>query len=149
MKLWDRFVNEDRPQGNKHLPESLMRFVHLHGQQIASDSLRGEFWKFLLNMKQFNRVSNLDLKSVFKLIPTDIPIKSEGSIKPPKTPMKKPVPVVPSAITKIDEGSYCLCKSAWSNGMVCCSNEMCIVEWYHLACINLAQKPNGRWLCPK
>lgn len=166
MKLWDRFVNQDKPQGNKHLPESLVRFAHSHKDIIHTDSLRSELWKFLLNLKQYNRISNMVVKSVMSMIPKDV-IKLESPrissatsqlkspVKSPRTPSGSvgrrgvgPV-AVPSAIVKTDEGSYCLCKSVWCNGMVACANEDCKVEWYHLGCINLWQRPTGRWVCPK
>ena len=160
MKLWDRFVNQDKPQGYKHLPESLMRFVHSHKATIVSEHLRPELWKFLLNLKQYNRISNMVVKSIIGEIPVDpnrVKAESANSAKapqtaksPPRTPLggRRGAPV-PSAVAKTDEGSYCLCRSVWSNGMVACANEDCKVEWYHLGCINLWQKPPGRWVCPK
>ena len=159
MKLWDRFVNQDKPQGFKHLPESLVRFAHFHKDIIHSESLRSEFWKFLLNLKQYKRVTNMVVKSAISIIPKDI-IKIESTNISAKSPQKSPrtpattmgkrgaVPV-PSAVTKTDEGSYCLCRSVWCNGMVACANEDCKIEWYHLGCINLYQRPTGRWVCPK
>lgn len=158
MKFWDRFVNQDKPQGNKHLPESLVRFAHSHKDIIRTESLRSEFWKFLLNLKQYNRINNMVVKSVISIIPKDL-IKIESPrisststkspTKSPKTPSGKRGVPVPSAIARTDEGSYCLCKSVWCNGMVACANEDCKIEWYHLGCINLWQKPTGRWVCPK
>lgn len=158
MKLWDRFVNQDKPQGYKHLPESLMRFAHSHKTTIVNEHLRPELWKFLLNLKQYNRVSNMVVKSVIAVIPRDSnPIKAESPAakspttkSPPRTPSgaRRGAPV-PSAVAKTDEGSYCLCRSVWSNGMVACAREDCELEWYHLGCINLWQKPTGRWVCPK
>lgn len=159
MKLWDRFVNQDKPQGYKHIPESLVRFAHSHKDIIHSESLRSEFWKFLLNLKQYNRISNMVVKSAISIIPKDI-IKIESPNISAKSPQKSPrtpsttmgrrgaVPV-PSAVTKTDEGSYCLCRNVWCNGMVACANEDCKIEWYHLSCINLWQRPTGRWVCPK
>ena len=156
MKLWDRFVNQDKPQGHKHLPQSLMRFAHSHKSTIVDEHLRAEFWKFLLNLKQINRISNMAVKSIIAVIPKDPnPIRTEpASLKgpttksPPRTPVRRGAPV-PRAVAKTDEGSYCLCRSVWSNGMVACAREDCEVEWYHLGCINLWQKPTGRWFCPK
>jgi hypothetical protein len=151
MKLWDRFVNQDKPQGNKHLPESLLRFAHNHKDVLYSESLRSEFWKFLLNLKQYNRISNMVIKSVISVIPkdkADSP-KPKSPQKSPRTPSGKRGAPVPSAVTKVDEGSYCLCRSVWCNGMVACANDECKVEWYHLACINLSQRPIGRWVCPR
>ena len=160
MKLWDRFVNQDKPQGNKHLPESLIRFAHTHKEAIHTEALRSEFWKFLLNLKQYDRINNMVVKSAMAIIPKDSIVKRESTPRPPSTrstPLKSPrtpktggrgAPV-PSAIVKTDEGSYCLCRSVWCKGMVACANEECKIEWYHLACINLWQRPSGRWVCPK
>lgn len=155
MKLWDRFINQDRPQGNKHLPDSLIRFAHSHKDTLHSEGLRSEFWKFLLNLKQYDRISNMVVKSAIAVIPLDIvklesPRSPRSPLKSPRTPGngKRGAPV-PSAVTKTDEGAYCLCRSVWCNGMVACANEDCKIEWYHLACINLWQRPSGRWVCPK
>jgi hypothetical protein len=158
MKLWDRFVNQDKPQGNKHLPESLVRFARIHKEVLHGDGLRSEFWKFLLNLKQYNRISNMVVKSAIAVVPSTKDIFKTESPKPslvksplrsPKTPIGKRGAPVPSAVNKTDEGSYCLCRSVWCNGMVACSNEDCKIEWYHLGCINLWQKPVGKWVCPK
>jgi hypothetical protein len=155
MKLWDRFVNEDKPQGVKHLPESIVRFAHSHKDIIHSESLRTEFWKFLLNLKQYNRISNMAVKSAISVIPKDIvkvespKIQARSPQKSPRTPNGRRGAPVPSGVPKTDEGSYCLCRSVWCNGMVACGQEDCKVEWYHLGCINLWQKPTGRWVCPK
>jgi hypothetical protein len=157
MKLWDRFVNQDRPRGNKHLPDSIIRFAHSHHEILNTEHLRSEFWKFLLNLKQYNRINNMVVRSAMTAItPKDI-VKQESSPRPtPKSPAKSPrtpktsgrAPV-PSAIVKKDEGTYCLCRSVWCNGMVSCANEDCKYQWYHLACINLWKRPPGKWVCPK
>ena len=160
MKLWDRFINQDKPQGKKHLGESLIRFAHSQKEIIKSEYLRQEFWKFLLNLKQYNRITNMVLKSVISVIPAEYnkvakmespkPSTEKFPPKSPRTPMtKRGIAPVPSAVAKTDEGAYCLCRSAWSNGMVACANEDCKLEWYHLGCINLSQKPIGKWVCPK
>jgi VEFS-Box of polycomb protein len=154
MKLWDRFVNEDRPQGYKHLPETLLRFAHSQKQVLLRESLRLEFWKFLLNLRQYNRINNVVMKSAMAVLPMTKPVKHEPA--PQLSPVKSPPPSrggrlrsMPSAVQKIDEGMYCLCRGVWCNGMVACANEDCKVEWYHLSCINLFQRPTGRWVCPK
>src|SRR5262245_40943645 len=120
MKLWDRFVSQDKPQGYKHLPESLLRFAHSHQDMIGLEGLRSEFWKFLLNLKQYNRIDNMVVKSAIAVIPSDIvkvecsprlsPLRSPPSQKHHHHTVKRGAPV-PSAINKIDEGSYCLCRS--------------------------------------
>ena len=159
MIHWDRFVNKEKPQGKKHLPDSLMRFARSHKDILHTESLRAEFWKFLLNLRQYKRISDMVVKSVIGVIPKEI-VKMEtprspsnkSPAKSPRTPAhghgKRGAPV-PSAVTKTDEGSYCLCKSVWCSGMVACSNEDCKNEWYHLSCINLWQRPVGKWVCPK
>jgi len=153
MKLWDRFVNQDRPQGYKHLPQSLIRFAHSHKAIIHNESLRSEFWKFLLNLKHYNRINNMVVKSAISVIPKDI-VKMETPKSPFRSPQKSPRPTskrgqarIPSTFVT-EKGSYCFCKSVWCNGMVACANEDCENEWYHLACINLWQKPTGKWVCP-
>jgi hypothetical protein len=96
------------------------------------------------------------VKSVIAIIPKDPPLlktehtsKTLSPVKSPRTPSSRRGAPVPSAVSKTDEGSYCLCRSVWCNGMVACANEDCKVEWYHLGCINLWQRPTGRWVCPK
>lgn len=148
-------MNQDRPLGNKHFPESLMRFAYLNKDVLHQESLRSEFWKFLLNLKQYNRINNMVVKSVISVVPKEV-VKHESPKSPLRSPAKSPRPTgkrgqapVPSAITKTEDGSYCFCRSVWCNGMVACANEDCKIEWYHLSCINLWQKPTGKWVCPK
>jgi hypothetical protein len=136
-----------------------MRYAESHKPAIEKEHLRPELWKFLLNLKQYNRISNMAVKSVMAVIPPDqAPLKTVSPVSrspttksPPRTPANarsRGAPV-PSAVAKTDQGSYCLCRGVWSNGMVACDMDGCEIEWYHLNCINLWQKPTGRWVCPK
>ena len=152
MKLYDRFVNQQNLLGYRYLPETLVRFAHSHKETIQSESLRNEFYKFLLNLKQYNRINNMQVKSTISVIPlptTPIVKKELPLEKSPQKSPRTPIGTRRSGVQKTDEGTFCLCKSFWSNGMVACANEDCKIEWYHLACVNLYQRPTGRWVCPK
>jgi len=150
MKLYDRFINQQNLQGYKYLPESLVRFAHSHKEAIQSEGLRQEFYKFLLNQKQYKRINNMQVKSIISVIPVErTPMVKQESPRTLQKSPRTPIGTRRSGVQKLDEGAFCLCKSFWSNGMVACSNEDCKIEWYHLACVNLYQRPTGRWVCPK
>ncbi len=33
--------------------------------------------------------------------------------------------------------------------MIGCDNDSCAIEWFHFNCVNLTNKPKGKWYCPK
>uniref|UniRef100_A0A1I8BYU7 PHD-type domain-containing protein n=1 Tax=Meloidogyne hapla TaxID=6305 RepID=A0A1I8BYU7_MELHA len=49
-----------------------------------------------------------------------------------------------------NEPTYCLCEQISFGDMICCDYELCSVEWFHFACVNLKSKPKQgkRWFCP-
>uniref|UniRef100_A0A0R3RLU6 PHD-type domain-containing protein n=1 Tax=Elaeophora elaphi TaxID=1147741 RepID=A0A0R3RLU6_9BILA len=42
---------------------------------------------------------------------------------------------------------YCLCRQVSYGDMILCENKKCN-EWYHFPCVQLRQKPKGKWYCP-
>ena len=46
------------------------------------------------------------------------------------------------------EPTYCLCDSIAYGDMVCCSDRLCIKEWFHYECVGLKAPPDGKWICP-
>ena len=46
------------------------------------------------------------------------------------------------------EPTYCLCNSIAYGDMVCCSDRLCIKEWFHYECVGLKAPPDGKWICP-
>jgi len=32
--------------------------------------------------------------------------------------------------------------------MVACDNGGCTLEWFHFKCVNISEKPAGKWYCP-
>jgi len=48
-----------------------------------------------------------------------------------------------------DEPTYCLCDQVSYGEMVGCDNDLCPIEWFHFNCVQLTNKPKGRWYCPK
>lgn len=48
-----------------------------------------------------------------------------------------------------NEPTYCLCNQVSYGEMIGCDNDDCEIEWFHFQCVNLTQKPKGRWYCPK
>lgn len=48
-----------------------------------------------------------------------------------------------------DEPTYCLCEQVSFGEMIGCDNDLCPIEWFHFACVQLVTKPKGRWYCPK
>ena len=33
--------------------------------------------------------------------------------------------------------------------MIGCDNDLCPIEWFHFSCVQLTNKPKGKWFCPK
>ncbi|EFO13062.1 hypothetical protein LOAG_15468, partial [Loa loa] len=33
--------------------------------------------------------------------------------------------------------------------MVACDDPMCRYEWFHYGCVNVIEKPKGKWYCPE
>jgi len=48
-----------------------------------------------------------------------------------------------------DEPTYCICHRISFGDMIGCDNESCVFEWFHFECVNLTQKPKGKWYCPQ
>ena len=48
-----------------------------------------------------------------------------------------------------DEPTYCLCEQVFFGEMIGCDNELCPIEWFHFACVNIVHKPKGKWYCPR
>lgn len=46
-----------------------------------------------------------------------------------------------------DEPTYCICNRISFGDMIGCDNDSCVFEWFHFECVNLTQKPKGKWYC--
>lgn len=46
------------------------------------------------------------------------------------------------------EPIYCVCNEISYGNMICCDNNACSIEWFHFQCVNLVNKPKGKWYCP-
>lgn len=46
-----------------------------------------------------------------------------------------------------NEPLYCTCKRVSFGEMIGCDNEHCPIEWFHFECVNLKEKPKGKWFC--
>ncbi|CAG9531095.1 unnamed protein product [Cercopithifilaria johnstoni] len=76
--------------------------------------------------------------------------KKRGAGRPrlPRKPRQ-----VTSVVTETVEGEnvldtlYCLCRQVSYGDMILCENKKCN-EWYHFPCVQLRQKPKGKWYCP-
>ena len=47
-----------------------------------------------------------------------------------------------------NEPTYCLCHQVSYGEMIGCDNPDCAIEWFHFGCVNLTNKPKGKWYCP-
>ncbi|GAO49728.1 hypothetical protein SAICODRAFT_32173 [Saitoella complicata NRRL Y-17804] len=54
--------------------------------------------------------------------------------------------IPPNAIDP-DEPVYCYCQRISFGEMICCDNEGCDKEWFHLECVGLEESPKGKWYC--
>ena len=46
-----------------------------------------------------------------------------------------------------NEPRYCTCNRVSFGNMIACDNASCLVEWFHLECVDLDRAPIGRWFC--
>ena len=45
---------------------------------------------------------------------------------------------------------YCICGGEYdSQKMICCDNENCCVQWYHITCLKVKRVPKSKWFCPQ
>jgi len=58
------------------------------------------------------------------------------------------VPIVDMPVDP-NEPTYCLCQQVSYGEMIGCDNQDCPIEWFHFPCMNLQDKPKGKWYCPK
>ena len=49
------------------------------------------------------------------------------------------------------EPVYCLCKEVAYGEMIECSDEGCVLEWFHYECMGIkpGEAPTGKWVCPE
>ncbi|KAJ8200615.1 hypothetical protein LV164_008329 [Aspergillus fumigatus] len=49
-----------------------------------------------------------------------------------------------------NEPRYCLCGDVSFGTMICCENQDCDKEWFHLECVGLSEVPSrtAKWYCP-
>ncbi|KAJ5760890.1 Zinc finger PHD-type [Penicillium odoratum] len=77
-------------------------------------------------------------------------------------PSKKRILVPNSQDVRVDEDGvleeinaneprYCLCGDVSFGTMICCENQDCDREWFHLDCIGLSEVPSrtAKWYCPE
>lgn len=48
-----------------------------------------------------------------------------------------------------DEPTYCICQQVSFGEMIGCDNPRCPIEWFHFSCVQLTNKPKGKWFCPQ
>ncbi|CAO0795599.1 unnamed protein product [Mucor circinelloides] len=46
-----------------------------------------------------------------------------------------------------NEPKYCYCNQVSFGDMVACDGDNCEKEWFHYACVGLAEPPVGKWYC--
>ncbi|KAJ5644772.1 hypothetical protein N7507_010783 [Penicillium longicatenatum] len=77
-------------------------------------------------------------------------------------PSKKRISIPNSQDVRVDEDGvleeinaneprYCLCGDVSFGTMICCENQDCDREWFHLDCIGLSEVPSrtAKWYCPE
>ncbi|EFO19565.1 hypothetical protein LOAG_08928 [Loa loa] len=48
-----------------------------------------------------------------------------------------------------DRRVWCFCREKGYGSMVACDDPMCRYEWFHYGCVNVIEKPKGKWYCPE
>ncbi|VDM95823.1 unnamed protein product [Thelazia callipaeda] len=46
-----------------------------------------------------------------------------------------------------DRRVWCFCREKGYGSMIACDNPTCRYEWFHYGCVNVTEKPKGRWYC--
>uniref|UniRef100_A0A915PHC2 Partner of Y14 and mago n=1 Tax=Setaria digitata TaxID=48799 RepID=A0A915PHC2_9BILA len=76
--------------------------------------------------------------------------KKRGAGRPrlPRKPRQTPLAIADTVEDENDpDPLYCLCRQVSYGDMILCENKKCN-EWYHFPCVQLRQKPKGKWYCP-
>ena len=47
-----------------------------------------------------------------------------------------------------DNGTWCYCKQLKGGDMVYCESSGCSIKCFHLECLQMAESPHGKLLCP-
>lgn len=47
-----------------------------------------------------------------------------------------------------NEPRFCVCRGVSFGDMIACDNPDCLIEWFHLPCVNLISAPK-KWFCPQ
>ena len=97
--------------------------------------------------KEEKKIERKDKNTSGKVIkkPTN---KIQSKIKKQKKKKEKEV-VTEDVPIDPDEPTYCICNRISFGDMIGCDNDSCVFEWFHFECVNLAQKPKGKWYCPQ
>ncbi|VDK64638.1 unnamed protein product [Onchocerca ochengi] len=48
-----------------------------------------------------------------------------------------------------DRRVWCFCREKAYGSMVACDDPACRYEWFHYGCVNVIEKPKGKWYCPE
>ncbi|KAK6104114.1 Inhibitor of growth proteins N-terminal histone-binding family protein [Brugia pahangi] len=48
-----------------------------------------------------------------------------------------------------DRRVWCFCREKGYGSMVACDDPECRYEWFHYGCVNVIEKPKGKWYCPE
>ncbi|VDK67350.1 unnamed protein product [Litomosoides sigmodontis] len=48
-----------------------------------------------------------------------------------------------------DRRVWCFCREKGYGSMVACDDPSCRYEWFHYGCVNVIEKPKGKWYCPE
>ncbi|VDO26984.1 unnamed protein product [Brugia timori] len=48
-----------------------------------------------------------------------------------------------------DRRVWCFCREIRYGSMVACDDPECRYEWFHYGCVNVIEKPKGKWYCPE
>ena len=43
---------------------------------------------------------------------------------------------------------WCYCNGEESGKMICCENDNCSIQWFHVGCLKIKRIPKKAWYCP-
>ena len=49
---------------------------------------------------------------------------------------------------QVNEETCCYCNGPDEGKMICCDDEECAIQWFHVDCLKITSIPKGKWYCP-
>ena len=51
-------------------------------------------------------------------------------------------------VNQLSPDTFCYCNGPDEGGMTACDNNECLIEWFHMDCLQIDKAHKGKWYCP-